>query len=765
VLGAQAPSDDAWQYLKTYDAGQSTAPLIALEREVAGGSNQAASRQALAARLVNLVKDGQISRSARLFAAQQLRLVADDSQVPVLATLLNDAATADLGRVVLQGLASAGATQALIDALGHLEGPSLIGPIQSLALRREPAAVNALGRLLTHSNPQVAAAAARALGSTGTEDAARLLLAAQPSAELRTAFADAALRCGQRLTRQGQPEQARALYTPLLADAQPLHVRLAALAGWAQAAGDGAVDQIAAAIAAAQPTRVALALELVRRSGSPALLNAVQTALPKLGASTRMLAQGVLAEHGNVPALAELSRLSTADDLSVRADAARELRRLRTAAPPAVRAQIDAGGADPEGAVEVLTPPPYAGTAIDQRRQEIGKSLPAGSQLVAYLDCGVELQSAGPAGGVAIRQINGQGWRFENAAAAAGPTFGTVAFDGGELRFEVTGLDPAKHYALGISWWDYDNVGRVQTVRLTGGQPRQTAVALNEVRLPNYQGTKEGPGVSLIPIAAKQIGGGSLRVGIQRVAGPNAVVSELWVLETAAVFQPAVVATATRASARILLVTGIDYPGHPWKETAPVLKAILEKDPRLTVRVAEDPAFLDSAALTNYDAVIIHFMDWETPGPGEAARENLQRFVAGGKGLMLTHFACGAWDNNEWPEFARLAGRVWDPKLRGHDPHGTFKVEIVDPVHPITKGLAPFETLDELYTCLAGDAPIHVVAKAVSKVDQKEYPMGFVLDYGRGRVFHTPLGHDARAYASPGVAEFMRRGCVWAAGL
>jgi type 1 glutamine amidotransferase len=227
---------------------------------------------------------------------------------------------------------------------------------------------------------------------------------------------------------------------------------------------------------------------------------------------------------------------------------------------------------------------------------------------------------------------------------------------------------------------------------------------------------------------------------------------------------PAAPAVPSR-SARILLVTGIDYPGHPWKQTAPALKAILEKDPRLAVRVAEDPGFLDSSALTNYDAAILHFMDWETPGPGAAARENLRRFVAGGKGLMLTHFACGAWDNNEWPEFARLAGRIWDPKLRGHDPHGTFKVEIADPEHPITKGLAPFETLDELYTCLAGDAAIHVVAKAVSKVDQKEYPMGFVLDYGRGRVFHTPLGHDARAYASPGVAEFMRRGCAWAAGL
>ncbi|MCX6875474.1 MAG: ThuA domain-containing protein [Verrucomicrobia bacterium] len=217
---------------------------------------------------------------------------------------------------------------------------------------------------------------------------------------------------------------------------------------------------------------------------------------------------------------------------------------------------------------------------------------------------------------------------------------------------------------------------------------------------------------------------------------------------------------------KVLLVTGLDYPGHPWQQTAPALKKLLEEDPRLKVRIVEDPNVLASPQLTDWDVVILHFMDWEQPGPGPEARENLKRFVAGGKGLMLTHFACGAWDGNEWPEFRRLAGRVWDPKLPAHDPLGKFRVEIADPEHPITKGMAPFDTIDELYTCLAGDAPIQVLAKATSKVDHKDYPMAFVLDYGKGRVFHTVLGHDVQAYTnSPGVGALMRRACAWTAGI
>lgn len=211
---------------------------------------------------------------------------------------------------------------------------------------------------------------------------------------------------------------------------------------------------------------------------------------------------------------------------------------------------------------------------------------------------------------------------------------------------------------------------------------------------------------------------------------------------------------------QVLLITGADL--HDWRRTTPVLAAQLRRDPRLEVRVVEDPHFLDSAAIDRYQVIVLHFMDWKVPAPGEAARKNLHRAVEGGTGLVLVHFACGAWQ--EWPGFAKLAGRVWDPKLRAHDPHGKFMVEIVDPEHPITKGMKPFETTDELYTCLAGKEPIHVLASAKSKVDHKDYPMAFVHQCGKGRVFHCVLGHDVKALDNAAVGELFARGTVWAAG-
>lgn len=213
---------------------------------------------------------------------------------------------------------------------------------------------------------------------------------------------------------------------------------------------------------------------------------------------------------------------------------------------------------------------------------------------------------------------------------------------------------------------------------------------------------------------------------------------------------------------KVMIVTGVDHPAHNWRQTKVALSNVLKADSRLSVDVVEDPNWLADGSLEEYDAVVIHFMNWERPSPGQQARTNLERFVKKGRGLLILHFGCGAFQ--DWPEYRNIAGRVWDPKLRAHDPKGVFRVDIVDDGHPITKGLKWFETDDELYTCLAGERPIRLLATAKSKVDGKDYPMVFVLNYGEGRVFHCLLGHDVKAIENPPVAELLRRGCAWATG-
>jgi uncharacterized protein len=212
---------------------------------------------------------------------------------------------------------------------------------------------------------------------------------------------------------------------------------------------------------------------------------------------------------------------------------------------------------------------------------------------------------------------------------------------------------------------------------------------------------------------------------------------------------------------RVLLVTGVDDPAHLWKQTAPAIRKVLEQDKRLDVRIVEDPDFLAAPSVGDYDVILLHFKNY-TPLPHEAeVRKNLVNFVKQGKGLVVFHFACGAFE--DWPEFANLAGKVWDRKT-GHDTRGPFTVKIVHPRHPIMAGMHDFQADDELYVCLIGDRPVEMLATARSKLTGTDQPMAFAFQFGKGRVFHTSLGHDVRAIEMPGVAELTRRGCVWAAG-
>jgi len=212
---------------------------------------------------------------------------------------------------------------------------------------------------------------------------------------------------------------------------------------------------------------------------------------------------------------------------------------------------------------------------------------------------------------------------------------------------------------------------------------------------------------------------------------------------------------------RVLLVTGVDYKGHRWKETAPALKEVLEKDKRMAVRIVEDPDFLSKDEVFDYDVVFLHFKNYKPLAHQDKAQANLKKFVEQGGGLVAFHFACGAFE--DWPEYSDLIGKVWDKKL-GHDPRRPFTVNIVDKKHAITGAMKDFQADDELYFCLTDDREVKVLATARSVKTGKDHPMAFVFDYGKGRVFHTPLGHDVKAIQMAGVAELTRRGCIWAAG-
>lgn len=213
---------------------------------------------------------------------------------------------------------------------------------------------------------------------------------------------------------------------------------------------------------------------------------------------------------------------------------------------------------------------------------------------------------------------------------------------------------------------------------------------------------------------------------------------------------------------RTLILTGHNHPAHDWRVTTKALQDILARDPRFQITVIAEPERIAGDALADFDLIVQNYVNWERPGLGAEAQQALLKFVADGKGLAVIHFANGAF--LDWPEYRKLARRVWIEGKSGHDAYGAFRVEPTEVKHPITEGLAAYDTTDELYYSQQGELPIEPLLTAKSNVTGQNEPMAFVYPYEKGSVFQTVLGHDAKAIRSAGTSELIRRGCAWAAG-
>ena len=90
--------------------------------------------------------------------------------------------------------------------------------------------------------------------------------------------------------------------------------------------------------------------------------------------------------------------------------------------------------------------------------------------------------------------------------------------------------------------------------------------------------------------------------------------------------------------------------------------------------------------------------------------------------------------------------------------------------HPVTKGMPKvwLHVKDELYDKLRGPA-VNMTVLATAYASPKtggsgrHEPMIFTITAGKGRVFHTPMGHADYSMRCAGFQATLNRGAEWAA--
>lgn len=192
---------------------------------------------------------------------------------------------------------------------------------------------------------------------------------------------------------------------------------------------------------------------------------------------------------------------------------------------------------------------------------------------------------------------------------------------------------------------------------------------------------------------------------------------------------------------KILLLSGGARQHHGYRDQALLLSKSLEDTGNYEVTICEDGSILNTPGMSKYDVLIVHVdrRDPEFKFTGEQQKA-LLAFVHSGKGYVSIHGGDNAAP--DWlPEWRDMLGGVFshvglpDSKTK----KGEFLVKIKATDHPVTKGVTDFQLKDELYYHL--QMKVKIDPLAVVEVDGKEWPVAWVLDYGKGRVFHTVFGH------------------------
>jgi hypothetical protein len=192
-----------------------------------------------------------------------------------------------------------------------------------------------------------------------------------------------------------------------------------------------------------------------------------------------------------------------------------------------------------------------------------------------------------------------------------------------------------------------------------------------------------------------------------------------------------------------------------------------------------------------YDAIISNFGYKAAEWPMQT-KKAFEVYMKNGGGFVSIHAADNAFPT--WLEFNKMIGLggwggrdekngpylyysddgvlITDKKAGKAGTHGVkheFKIT-KQTEHPILKGLPTvwMHTKDECYGKLRGPAEnLTILATAFCPKDKngtgRNEPTLMTIDYGKGRIFHTTLGHDDYSFESVGFITTFLRGVEWAA--
>lgn len=289
--------------IKTYDFSQSRADLVKISDTIRDASGKG-EMKAMEKQLDEFLKSD-ASYAAKDFVCRELSVVGTEASVPVLASMLTDEKVSDIARYALERIPGAAVDDALRQALSKAKGNAKVGIINTLGVRGDKKAVEALAGLVTDTNDTIAVAAVAALGRIDDKSATEAIAKAKDKATgaVKAAALDAYLRCADRLAAKGQKDAAAAIYKELFAASEPMIVRVAAARGMIVTAGDKTGDVVVEMLKSSDKPIQTVAIATLKDVVKTDVIKAAAGEMSNLGAAQQAQLISALADCGDKVAM------------------------------------------------------------------------------------------------------------------------------------------------------------------------------------------------------------------------------------------------------------------------------------------------------------------------------------------------------------------------------------------------------------------------------------------------------------------------------
>ncbi|HET6880790.1 MAG TPA: HEAT repeat domain-containing protein [Pirellulales bacterium] len=245
------------------------------------------------------------SKADKALACKKLAVYGSSEAVPELARLLTDEELASWARIPLEAIPGPAADEALRKALDSLQGNLLVGAINSIGVRRDSYAADALISRLKDKDADVASAAAAALGRIANDAAITALRKSLPatSGKVRSAVAEGLVLCAERLMTDGRTNEAVEIYDQVRKAEVPKQRMLEATRGAILARKEQGIALLLEQLRSPEKALFQLALGTAREIPSRTVDEALAKELPNTSPPRAALIVVAMADRKDMAAL------------------------------------------------------------------------------------------------------------------------------------------------------------------------------------------------------------------------------------------------------------------------------------------------------------------------------------------------------------------------------------------------------------------------------------------------------------------------------